>query len=103
MKVALQVHPRWRVGDFVSFVEAGDVVDARRLEIYAAMLPSVDVAAEDKSRALRYDGLCQFRRAEMLGVGLERTVNIAAGDMRRRVRNKDIKELPPLTTPSGSI
>ena len=64
------LHPCRLIGDFVPFVEAGDIVDAGRLKVDTAMLPCVDMAAENESRALLNDGLCQLRRAEMLGVRL---------------------------------
>ena len=53
---ASDIHPCRFVGDFVSFVEAGDVVDAGRLEVDAAVLARVDMSAEDESRALLDDG-----------------------------------------------
>ena len=52
-------HPRHLVGDFVSFVEAGNVVDAASLEIDSAVLPRVDMPAEHKTRTFLDDG-CQF-------------------------------------------
>ena len=52
------------------------------------MLPRVYVPTEDKAGSLLRNSLGQLRRAEMLGVRLKRTVDIAAMDARRRMRNE---------------
>ena len=64
------IHPCRLVGDFITFVEAGDIVDTGRLKVNTAMLSCVDMSAKDKARTLLDDGLSQLRRAEMLGVRL---------------------------------
>ena len=56
----------------------GRLVDAGRLEVDAAVLARVDMSAKDESRALLGDGRGQLRRAEMLEVRLERTINVAS-------------------------
>ena len=63
------------------------------------MLPCVDMAAENESRALLDDGLGQRRRAEMLGVRLERTIDVASRYARRRVCDEDIETMGNLREP----
>ena len=48
----LDLPPCWLVGDFVAFIEAGDVVDAALLKIDSAVLASVDMSAEHNPRTL---------------------------------------------------
>ena len=54
------------------------------------MLPRVYVSAEDDARALLNDHLGKFRGTEMLGIHLKGTVDIASGDVRRRMSDKHI-------------
>ena len=79
------INPCRFIGNLVAFVETRDVVDAARPEIHAAMLPCVDVTAENESRALFPDCRCQLGRSKMLRVRLERTVDITVGNTRRRM------------------
>ena len=78
------------VGNLVALVEAGDIVDSATLEIHSAVLARVYVSAEDESRPLLHDRLGQLRRTEMLGVCLERTVNIAIWNAQRRMCNENV-------------
>ena len=52
------------------------------------MLPRMDVATEDETRSFLHNSLGQLHRTEMLGVCLKRTVDIATGNARRRMRNE---------------
>ena len=65
------------------------------------MLPRVNVPAEDKARLFLHNSLGQLRRSEMLGIRLERTVDIAAVNARRRMRNENVYPLRNLREPFG--
>ena len=55
------------------------------------VVASVDVPAEDEARALLGNRLRQFRRTEVFRISLERSIYIAAGDVRRRVRDEHVE------------
>ena len=89
--LASHVHPCWLVGDFIALVEARDVVDAGRFKIDSTMKAGVDVPAEDETRALLCNRLGQLWRAKVFGISLERSIHVASGNVRRRVRDKHVE------------
>ena len=104
--LASHVHPYWLVGDFIALVEARDVVDAGRPKIDSTMKAGVYMPAEDETRALLGNRLGQLWRAEVFGISLERSIHVASGDVRRRVRDKHVESGrnlgEPLDEPSNA-